>query len=79
MPSFCEANGLKSLIKEPKYDKNPDNPCFIDLIITNNPLSFQNSCVIETGQPDFHETEAVAWRCSIKKVFLEISKNSQEM
>ena len=22
--------------------------------------------------------EAVAWRCSVKKVFLEISKNSQE-
>ena len=23
-------------------------------------------------------TEAVAWRCSVKKVFLEISQNSQE-
>ena len=25
-----------------------------------------------------NHTEAVAWRCSVKKVFLEISQNSQE-
>ena len=26
----------------------------------------------------FSKTEAVAWRCSVKKLFLEISENSQE-
>ena len=26
----------------------------------------------------WYETEAVVWRCSVKKVFLEISQNIQE-
>ena len=34
--------------------KNPENPSSIDLILTNNPRSFQNSSVIETGLSDFH-------------------------
>ena len=27
---------------------------------------------------DLYDTEAVAWRCSVKNVFLEISQNSKE-
>ena len=55
MQLFCEAYGLKSLIMEPAGYKNIDNSSFIDLIITNNPLSFQNSCVIGIGLFDFHK------------------------
>ena len=42
-----------SLIKDPTCFKNPRNPSCIDLISTNSPYSFQNSCVIETGVSDF--------------------------
>ena len=50
----CDTFGLKSLIKDAASYKNPENPCSIDLILTNNPRSFQNSCVIETGLSGFH-------------------------
>ena len=54
MSSFCDTFDLTSLIKEPTCYKNPNNPSCIDLILTNKPLSFQNSCVVETGLSDFH-------------------------
>ena len=43
---FCEIYNLK---RKKTCFKNPNNPSFIDLIITNRPESFQNSMVIETG------------------------------
>ena len=49
MSSFCDIIDLTSLIKEPTCYKNPDNPSCIDLILTNKPLSFQNSFAAETG------------------------------
>ena len=54
MSSFCETFDLTSFMKEPTCYKNPDNPSCIDLILINKPLSFQNSCVSETGLSDFH-------------------------
>ena len=36
--------------------QNPQNPSCIDLILTNSPYNFQNSCVMETGLPNFHMT-----------------------
>ena len=53
METLCEYYGLKNLIKVPNYHKNPPNPSCIDLILTNSPLSFQSSGVIETGLSDF--------------------------
>ena len=35
--------------------KNPINPTFIDLIITNRPKSFQEPEVIETGLSGFYK------------------------
>ena len=55
MKDFCDSCGFKSLIKVPTCLKNPENPSCIDLILTNNPLSFQNSGIIETGLSDFHK------------------------
>ena len=52
METFCEASGLKNLIKVPACHKNP---CCIGIILTNSPLSFQSSGVIETGLSDFHK------------------------
>ena len=54
MKSFCETCHLTNLIKEPTWYKNPDNPTCIDLILTNDPRTFQSTCVIETGLSDFH-------------------------
>ena len=54
MKSFCETYNLTNLIKQPTCYKNPDNPTCIDLILTNDPRTFQSTCVIETGLSDFH-------------------------
>ena len=45
MESFCESYRLKSLIEDPTCFKNPENPSFIGLIVTNSAGSFQNFCV----------------------------------
>ena len=54
--TFGEIYKLRNPTKEPTSFKNPQNPTRIDLILTNKPLIFRN-------------TEAVAQRCSVKKVF----------
>ena len=35
--------------------ENPENPRYIDLILTNKPRSFIKTCVIETGLSDYHK------------------------
>ena len=50
--NFCRSYNLTSMINKPTCYKNPDRPSCIDLISTNCPRSFQNSCVIETGLSD---------------------------
>ena len=41
-----------ALIKEPTCFKNPDNPTYVDLVLTNKLLSFKNTNVIQTGLSD---------------------------
>ena len=53
--TFCEIYKLRNLIKEPTCFKSPKNPACIDLILTNKPLSFKKTYVIETGLSDFHK------------------------
>ena len=55
LKDFCQLYNLKHLIKVPTCYKNPENPSIIDLMLTNSPYSYQNSCVIETGLSDFHK------------------------
>ena len=52
MNVFCDSYEFKNLIKHATCYKYPENPC-IDLILTNNPNSFQNSGVKETDLSDF--------------------------
>ena len=52
---FCVSCNLKNLIKQPTCFKNPDNPTFIDHILTNHPISFHLSNVYETSLSDFHK------------------------
>ena len=49
MKRFCENYDLRSLIKETKCLRNPENPSCIDLILNSKTRSFIKTGVIETG------------------------------
>ena len=51
--TFCNNFDLANLIKEPSCFKNPENLSCIDLILSKQPRSFQNSFYIEKGLSDF--------------------------
>ena len=68
MSHFCESHNLKSLIKVLTCYKNPESPSCIDLILTNKPKNFQNSCVIETSLSDFHKMTVTASRNQFHKL-----------
>ena len=55
MKVFCDSYEFKNLVKDATCYKNTENPSCIDLILTNNLSSFQNSGVVETGLYDFHK------------------------
>ena len=63
---FCTSFKLTSMINKPTCFKNPEKLC-IDLILTNCPRSFQNSCVIETGLSDFHKLVVTVMKTTYKK------------
>ena len=52
---FYNQYKLKSLNKDPTCYKNIDNPCCIDLLLTNSAKSFERTCTIETGLSDFYK------------------------
>ena len=64
---FCSNFNLASINKPTCY-KNPDKPTCSDLILTNCPGSFQNSCVIETGLSDFHKMIVTVMKTSYRKI-----------
>ena len=55
MNDFCSSYCLKSLIKQPTCFKNLENPCWIDLILTNKSQRFPTTCVTERGLSNFHK------------------------
>ena len=66
---FFKSNfNLTSTISKTTCYKNPDKPTCIDLILTNCPGSFENSCVIETGFSDFHKIIVTAMKPSYRKI-----------
>ena len=56
------------MINKPTCYRNPDKRTCIDLILTNCPGSFQNSCVIETGLSDFHKMIVTVMKTSYRKI-----------
>jgi hypothetical protein len=50
--NFMDDNTPKCLIKEPTCYKNPNNPSYIDLILTNQSRKFKNSCVHKHRRPE---------------------------
>ena len=70
MAGFCNIYDLRSLITKPTCYKNPENPTYIELIFTNHPLNFQNSCVLETGLSDFHKMTVTSMKVSNQRLQL---------
>ena len=66
--SFSDNFDLTGLVKEPTCYKNPDNPSCIDLILTSKALSFQSSCVVETGLSDFHRMILTVTKITFQKL-----------
>ena len=64
---FCSSYNLTSMVNKATCYKNPDKSTCIDLILTNSPGSFQNSCVVETGLPDFHKMVVTVIKTSYQK------------
>ena len=65
---FCNKYGLTSLIRQATCYKNPSNPTYIDLILTNAPQKFQSTYVLETGLSDFHLMTVTVIRKIFKKL-----------
>ena len=65
---FCGNFNLTSMINKPTCYKNPDKTACIDLILTNCPGSFQNSCVTETGLSDFYKMIVTVMKTSYRKI-----------
>ena len=65
---FCGNYNLTSMINKITCYKNADKPTCIDLILTNSPGSFQNSCVKETGLADFHKMIVTVMKLSHQKM-----------
>ena len=65
--NFCSRFNRTSMINKPTCFKNPDKSSYIDLILTNFPKSFQNTCVIETGLSDFHKLVVTVMKTTYKK------------
>ena len=56
------------MINKPTCYKNPYKPTCTNLILTNCPGPFQNSCVIETDLSDFHNMIVTVMKTSYRKI-----------
>ena len=59
---------LKSLTTEPICYENLENPTCIGPVLTKHPLSYQNSCVFETGLSNFHKMTLTVMEASFQKL-----------
>ena len=67
MKNFCQICNFKNLLDKLTCYKNPINPLCVDLILTNRPRSFQNSCTFEAGLSDFHKMTLTVLKSSFAK------------
>ena len=66
--NVCRSYNFTTMINKPTYYKNPDRPSCVDLILTNCPRSFQNSCVIDTELSDFHKMVVTVMKTTYRKL-----------
>ena len=62
------------MINKPTCHKNPEKPSCIDLILTNCPRSFQNSCIVEKGLSDFHKMVTTLMKAIFRKMEPKVIK-----
>ena len=67
MKLFNDTYNLENLIKEPTCFKNPLNPSSIDVMLTNDKCSYQNSVTLETGLSDHHKMTISVLKASYTK------------
>ena len=75
--SFYNLNGLKSLINVPRLFKNLNKPKCIDLVLTNKPIVFHHSTVLETGICDLHLLTVTEFKISFQKQKPKVTHNSK--
>ena len=63
---FSDNYDLKSLIKKPTCNKNPNT------FLTNKPQRFEHSCVVGTGLPDFRKMAVTAIKTSFEKLQMRV-------
>ena len=64
---FCNIYNLCGLIKVPICYKNPSKPTRIDVMLTNLPKSYYNSCTVETTLSDFHKMTVIIMKTTFRK------------
>ena len=64
---FLNQYDSRSFGKASTCFKNPQNPSYIDLIITNSPKSFENTESIPTGLSDFHNMVVSVLKSEVPK------------
>ena len=67
LSDFLHQYEAKSLVKEKTCFKSSENPSCIDLLITNQGNSFQNTTTIWTGLSDFHKMAVTVMKSSYVK------------
>ena len=68
LTSLCNIYNLKNLIDKPTCYKNPNNPTYIDVILTNRKNTFSNTSVTETGLSDYHKMTITCLKCYFQKL-----------
>ncbi len=53
---------------KPTCYKNPSNPTYIDVILTNRKNTFSNTSVTETGLSDYHKMTITCLKCYFQKL-----------
>ena len=59
MKLFNDTYNQENLIKEPTCFKNPLNPSSIDVMLTNDKCSYQNSVTLEIGLSDSSQNDNI--------------------
>lgn len=77
---FSRSDSLKTLLKDPTFFKNHSKSTCNDLILTNQPRSFQSSYTIDTGLSDFYKFTVTVLKTYFKSLislYIATIKNSQ--
>ena len=67
MIDFCELNDLSCLIHKPTCYKNFDKPTWIELILINKPIYFQQNNSFETGLSNFYQLTVTEFKMGFQK------------